>query len=128
MQKGHSLYFKCLSCHSPIHFSIFNLDHCSSIDCQSCPKKYAFSDPILMRQIKKFEALCCTIHDAEEILGNASVGVDVGSHHVKVPYKLLLTRLSSSLDLLMNGQTISIAFRIEPVQDPQVTSALKHIL
>ena len=91
------------------------------------PKKYAFTDPTLTRQIKKFEALCCKIHDAEEILGNASVGVDVGTHHVKVPYKLLLTRLSSSLDLIMNGQTVSITFRIEPVQDPQVASALKHI-
>ncbi|MBA3816652.1 MAG: hypothetical protein H0X29_09090 [Parachlamydiaceae bacterium] len=124
MKKGHSLYFKCLSCQSPIHFSIFDLDHSSSIDCASCSKKYAFTDPILMRQIKKFEALCCKIHDAEEILGNAFVGVDVGSHHVKVPYKLLLTRLSSSLELMMNGQTISIAFRIEPIQDQQFTSAL----
>lgn len=122
MQKGHSLYFKCLSCHAPIHFSIFDLDHSLSIDCHSCPKKYAFNDPILTRQIKKFEALCCIIHESEEILGNACVGADVGSHHVKIPYKLLLTRLSSSLDLIMNEQPISITFRIEPLQE------LKHIV
>lgn len=127
MQKGHSLCFKCLSCSSSINFSIFDLDHFASIDCQTCSKKYAFTDSTLMKQIKKFEALCCAIHNAEEILGNASVGVDVGTHHVKVPYKLLLTRLSSSLDLIMNGQTISITFRIEPVQDLQTISD-KHIL
>lgn len=126
-QKGHSLYFKCLSCHSPINFSIFDLDHCSSIDCPSCSKKYAFTDPVLIRQIKKFEALCCKIHDAKEILGHASVGVDVGTHHVKVPYNLLLTRLSSSLDLVMNDQPISITFRIEPAQDTHIAAALKHI-
>lgn len=128
MQKGHSLYFKCLACHSPINFSIFDLDHFSSIDCRSCSKKYAFTDPVLMRQIKKFEALCCSIHDVEEILGNASVGVDVGSHHVKVPYKLLLTRLSSCLDLSMGDQKLTIAFRIEPSHDPQISATLKHIL
>ena len=70
-----------------------------------------------VRQVKKFEALCRVIHESEEILGHASVGVDVGEHHVKVPYKLLLTRLSSSLELNMNGNTVSIAFRSEPTKE-----------
>ena len=49
-------------------------------------------------------------------------GVMLGEHHVKVPYKLLLTRLSSSLDLTMAEQKVSIFFRIEPVRDmPEVT-------
>lgn len=122
MQKGHTLHFKCLSCQNPIHFSVFELNGNSSITCQCCSKIYAFSDPVLLRQLKKFETLCCSIHDSEEILGKACVGVDVGDHHVKVPYKLLLTRLRSSLDLAMDGQNLSIAFRIEPIQDPQVAS------
>lgn len=125
MQKGHKLHFKCLSCQSPVHFSVFELDDHSAIPCPSCAKKYAFTDPTLVRQLKKFETLCCAIHDAEEILGKACVGVDVANNHVKVPYKLLLTRLSSSLDLTMNGQTMSIAFRIEPIQDQHVTAATK---
>lgn len=117
MQKGHSLQFKCLSCHCPVIFSIFSLDSEMDIPCHTCEKKYRFNDPILIRQLKKFEALCRQIHDSEEILGSASVGVDVGEHHVKVPYKLLLTRLSSSLELDMAGQKVSIFFRIEPSRD-----------
>lgn len=127
MQKGHSLYFKCISCQQLLQFSVFDLDLQSLIVCQECGKKYAFDDPVLMRHIKKFEALCRQIHDSEEILGNASVGVDVGEHHVKVPYKLLLTRLSSSLELQIGGQNISIAFRIEPTKDSISTKATKAL-
>jgi len=117
MQKGHNLQFNCLCCGAPVRFSIFELDSQAVLNCEECQKKYAFNDPTLVRQVKKFEALCRQIHDSEEILGHASVGVDVGEHHVKVPYKLLLTRLSSSLDLNMNGSPISIAFRSEPTKE-----------
>jgi hypothetical protein len=117
MQKGHHLQFECLSCKTPVRFSVFELDHHSLIDCQGCTKQYALNDPILVRQLKKFEALCRQICDSEEILSNACIGIDVGDRQVKVPYKLLLTRLSSTLDLNVNGQQISIAFRMEPIQD-----------
>jgi len=117
MQKGHTLHFNCLSCKSPVTFSIFDLDTGKKFACQGCEKGYAFTDETLIRQIKKFEALCRQIQDAEEILGSANVGVDVGDHHIKVPYKLLLTRLSSSLDLTMAGNKVSIYFRIEPIKD-----------
>lgn len=117
MQKGHTLQFNCLSCKAPVTFSIFDLDSSTAISCHGCQKKYAFNDTTLIRQLKKFDALCRQIQDSEEILGHANVGVDVGEHHIKVPYKLLLTRLSSSLDLNMGGQKISIFFRIEPIKD-----------
>lgn len=122
MQKGHTLQFQCLSCGAPVTFSIFDLDNQATIGCHRCEKKYAFTDSTLVRQLKKFEALCRQIQDSEEILGAASVGVDVGEHHVKVPYKLLLTRLSSSLDLNIGEQKFSIFFRIEPIKDTPVAS------
>lgn len=122
MKKSHTLHFNCLSCQSPIHFSVFELSNHDTTSCQTCSKHYTFNDPILLRQLKKFETLCRSIHDAEEILGSACIGVDVGEHHVKVPYKLLLTRLKSSLDLHIGTDKISISFRIEPIQDPHVAS------
>lgn len=118
MQKGHKLQFHCQSCKHPVSFSIFELDmQGSQLACSSCNKKYVLDDPILKRQLKKFEALCRQIHESEEILGNASIGVDVGEKHVKIPYKLLLTRLNSSMDLTIGGQPLSISFRIEPIHD-----------
>ncbi len=118
MQKGHRLQFKCKECQHPIQFSVFDLeknDH--KISCSECSKSYAFKDETLVRQIKKFETLCRTLCDSEEILGHASVGVDVADRQVKIPFKLLLTRLSSCLDLNIGNEQISIVFRIEPTKD-----------
>lgn len=122
-QKGHTLQFNCLGCKTPVTFSVFELDQKETIPCAGCSKKYSFNDATLVRQMKKFEALCRQIQNSEEILGGASVGVDVGEHHVKVPYKLLLTRLTSSLDLDIGGHKVSIFFRIEPIKE---TPPLSH--
>lgn len=122
MQKGHTLHFKCLSCGTPVYFSIFELENHKNLPCEGCSKQYAFTDPVLIRQLHQFDALCRQIHASQEILGNASIGIDVGEHHIKVPYKLLLTRLSSSLDLTMEGQKVSIVFRIEPTKESPIPS------
>lgn len=118
MQKGHRLQILCKACKEPIQFSVFELEKGShQIQCKSCDKTYLFDDEVLVRQIKKFDTLCRTIRDSEEILSNTSVGIDVSDKHVKVPYKILLTRLSSSLDLIVGDQPLSIVFRIEPTKD-----------
>lgn len=115
MQKGHQLEFQCQECQDPIVFSVFELD--KSIHCHNCKKDYALTDKTLHRQLKIFEKLCATIQESEEILSNTSVGIDVGDQHIKVPYRLLLTRLSSSLDLIIDDKPVVITFRIEPSHD-----------
>lgn len=118
MQKGHQLQFNCTCCQHPVHFSIFTLDQMNyTVECTHCGKHYLFDDETLRRQLGKFEALCRQIMESEEILGETCIGVDVGEHHVKIPYKLLLTRLNSSIDLMIGDQPISIAFRLEPAAD-----------
>lgn len=117
MQRGHSLEFVCESCSEPVRFSIFDLDHQREVKCSKCQKRYLFDDAILIRQLKKFDALCRQIRESEEILGSTAVGIDVGQTQVKIPFKLLLTRLSSCLDLQIGGKPFSIAFRFEPISD-----------
>jgi hypothetical protein len=126
MQKGHNLQFDCISCGEPILFSIFELDDSNiPLACPQCKKVYVLNDSNLKRQLQKFEALCRQIVNSEEILGNASVGIDIGQHRVKIPYKLLLTRLNSSIDLMIGDQPISIIFRLEPTMDvPKLTKEL----
>ncbi len=120
-QHLHQLQFHCQSCEACILFSVLNSKNLSQLNCPGCGKKYAFEDETLLRHLKQFEALCRQIHASEEILGSSSIAMDVGSHHVKVPFNILLTRLSSVIELKMNGQKIVIAFRIEPLHDiPQV--------
>lgn len=122
MQKKPLLQFNCQGCTHPVSFSVFDLeDRDALLCCSQCKKKYAFNDEILKRQLKKFEALCLQIVDSEEILGDTAIGIDIGEHHVKVPYKLLLTRLNSCLDLVIGDKPLSISFRIEPLRDLSAT-------
>lgn len=118
MPSKDTLQFDCQGCKKPVQFSIFDLDaNRGLICCGHCKKKYELSDPVLSRQLKKFESLCRQLIDCEEILGNTAVGINVGEHHVKIPFRLLLTRLGSKLDLMIGNQPLSISFRIEPVKD-----------
>lgn len=117
MQKKRLLQFNCLGCKQPVQFSVFELDQDHPIQCAKCSKKYAFQDDILKRQLKKFEALCRQLVESEEILSNTAVGVDLGEHKIKIPYKLLLTRLNSTLDLKIGNQPLSISFRVEPLRE-----------
>lgn len=118
MQKGHHLQFECQECKHPIHFSIFELDkHHRELTCTKCGVVYNFRSEDLRRQLRLFEGLCRQIHDSEEILANTSVGINIGDKEVRIPYKILLSRLNSALDLKIGDQQLRISFRIEPSQD-----------
>ena len=118
MQKGHVLEFSCQSCEKLVNFSIFELDKQEGeITCTGCSLVYDFSDETLKRQIKKFEGLCNQIQISEEILSNTSIGIYIGDREVKIPFKLLLTRLNSTLDLMIDERPLTIRFRIEPIRD-----------
>lgn len=122
MQKGRSLEFSCLSCKKPVTFSVFDLNKQDQpLTCSCCNKKYLFDDEILLRQLGLFEKLCRQIHESKEILSQTSVGVDIGSHQVNIPFKILLTRLSSRMDLMMGDTPLTIMFRIEPTEEIPTT-------
>lgn len=127
MQKGYHLVFTCQSCQHPVPFSVLDLKHEEGdIHCAGCGVCYRFGDPTLRRQIEKFEALCEQIAESEEILSNTSVGIHVSGQEVRVPYRILLTRLNSKLDLVMGDQKLTIAFRMEPRQDLPLKESLNE--
>ncbi len=115
MQRAPHLEFSCLECQAPVAFCLFEIED-APIQCPHCSKPYRFASEILQK-LRKFEALCRTIHDCEEILGDTSVAIDVGSCHVKVPFRLLLTRLGSVMTLKLGEKTLEICFRTEPLAD-----------
>lgn len=88
--------------------------------CSHCSQSYSFKDETLIRQITKFVNLCEQIKESEEILSNTNVGIDIGEHHVKIPYKLLLTRLNALLELNINGEKVRIEFRMEPLLEGEI--------
>ena len=118
MQLGAKLQFNCERCTTPVPFSVLALEEITkNICCDSCGQKYRFDDDTLLRQLRKFEALCRQIHASEEILGHTSISIDMGSKHVNVPFNILLTRLSSVLELSINGKKCVISFRLDPLND-----------
>ncbi|MFZ0566055.1 MAG: hypothetical protein WAM28_07715 [Chlamydiales bacterium] len=124
MQRGYKLQFNCQDCETPIFFSVLDQSEFNGVVCcPSCSQKYAFDDGSLLRHLKQFEALCRQIYASEEILGQTAIAIDVGSHHVKVPFNILLTRLSSVIELNIKGKKSVIAFRTDPLQDVPQTVA-----
>ncbi|GEM_PF-756683 len=116
MQKGQVLHFPCKKCKKELHFSLFELSQ-GPIECTGCDSQYDFRDPTLLRQIEKFEKLCHQLLDSSEILSDTCVGIDFEGRSIKVPYKILLTRLGSKLDLKLNGKPLTIQFRLEPLEE-----------
>ena len=114
-----NLAFECQSCKASVPLPLFALEKHPDISCPSCKIAYRLDDEVLIRQLKKFYALCMQIYASQEILSMASIGVDVGPSKVKIPFKLLLTRLSSYLDLTIGGKPLIISFRFEPLNEMQ---------
>lgn len=102
----------CLACKQPVLFALKDLN--ALVTCPECGKKYGLGEETLKRQLKLFAELCQQIQASEEILGNTSVAVEVGPHSVKVPFKLLLTRLKSTLDLQVQDTRLGVTFRVQP--------------
>lgn len=118
MTKHHHLEFRCCKCGQPVTFSVFHIARRREpVSCTHCGQNYAFQDPDLCRQIRKFCALCHQIRESEEILSSTAVAIDIGEHHVQFPYKLLLTRLNSQFDLLIGNERVTLTFRVEPLRD-----------
>ena len=125
MEQGHKLQFACTACQKPVVFSVLDIKSVEkSVACSHCGKVYRFDDETLLHHLTLFEQLCRQIHASSEILGRSAVAVDIGAKCVKVPFNLLLTRLSSVIELEMDGKKIEIAFRLEPLTE--VASVIDH--
>ena len=86
------------------------------VRCSGCNKQFGIDSSTIARQIKLFVGLCQQLKAAEEILANAAIAVTVGSTEVKIPFRLLLTRLKSTLDLDIDGKKISVSSRTDPLK------------
>ena len=85
------------------------------VSCANCGNEYKFTSSLLQK-IAKFENLCRAITESEDILSDTNVSIDMAGHSVKIPFRLLLTRLNTQLDLDINGKELQIKFRLMPLQ------------
>ena len=126
MQLGSMLQFNCVSegCNHAIKFAILDVKGDQRLTCAACGQSYFFNKELVCA-LAKFDRLCRAIHESEGILSNTNVAVNVAGHEVKIPFRLLLTRLNTSLTIRIpqeiNGKIvehpIDIQFRLEPLTD-----------
>ena len=118
MQVGNNLEFRCIKdgCGELVKFSVFDVSKSHSIRCAACEKEYTLGED-LVDKLRKFEKLCRAVNEAEDILSDTNVAINVYSHEVQIPFRLLLTRLNTQLNLTAGGKEIQIRFRVSPLKD-----------
>ena len=117
MSKADIIRFACVKegCIGQIPFSLFDMEKQPVVVCPVCENEYNFSRELLDK-MGKLMRLMRAVQEAEGILGNVNVAVDVHGHSVKIPYRLLLTRLNTLLSLDIQGHKVDFEFRIEPLE------------
>lgn len=110
--------FNCVNddCKNLIAFPAFNIEKDYSIKCESCGKEYIFNQEFADK-IKTFSNLILSVREAKDILGNTNVAIDIEEHSVKIPYRLLLTRLNTIITINIGDKNIDFTFRVEPLRD-----------
>ena len=118
MKSDSTIEFMCVKddCKEILSFSILEVDEQTRVRCSGCGREYAFNGELL-RKFRKFSKLIEAVRDAEEILGRTNVGLDIQGHSVRIPYRILLTRLNTFLTLEISGKKCNFRLRIEPLTD-----------
>lgn len=109
--------FDCLDkdCGQTISFNLMSLTADKGLlSCPACHRPYQF-DRAFLRQLEKLRTLILAVQDAEDILDATTVSVNTPAGEVKIPYRLLLTRLNTLISLEVSGRKIDFNFRIEPL-------------
>ena len=107
--------FACLDeeCRGEVRFNVMDLRKSKgSVSCPTCHREYKF-DTEFVGKLERLRRLILAVKDAEDILGDISVAVTTMAGEVKVPYRLLLTRLNTIISLEIAGKKVDFNFRVE---------------
>ena len=116
-----NIEFECIKdgCKEVIGFSLRQAEKDQRLLCAKCKNEYRL-DRALVEKLKSFDNLVAAVKSAWDILSNTSVGVTVNQHTVKIPYRLLLTRMTTMLALKIGDQTLNLRFRVEPLKEEEI--------
>jgi len=109
--------FACIDCSGTVEFNLMTVnEEKGQVSCPHCHRPYKFKRPFL-DNLEKLRRLVLAVRDAEGILGDCNVAVTTPQGEVKIPYRLLLTRLNTLITLEVSGQVIDFNFRVEPLNE-----------
>lgn len=116
MASGFDLEFSCTGCEAFVSFPLRISSKLPwTYTCPHCGKVFGI-DSNVARQLKLFVDLSKQLEASKEILSNSSVAVTVGHTEVKLPFKILLTRLRTTFEFYVEGQKIAVSSRVEPAK------------
>lgn len=110
--------FNCMEddCDEVIQFNLMQLkENNGLLKCPACHRQYEFADAVFIAKLSKLRNLLLAVKEAEDILGDVNVGVTTLNGEVKIPYRLLLTRLNTMISLDVGGKKVDFHFRVEPL-------------
>ncbi len=81
--------------------------------CPKCGKQYPL-DADVRDKLTRMLKLVLALRDAEDILGDTNVSVNVAGGSVKIPYALLLTRLNTLFTLTYGGRKVDFHLWVAP--------------
>ena len=108
--------FRCLNetCTGVVEFDLHAVaDADFKAECPVCRRSYSL-DPVLKDKLNRMLTLIGAIRNAEDILGDTAVSVNVAGGEVRVPYALLLTRLNTLITLTIEGKPTDFHLWVEP--------------
>ena len=114
-KKAH-IDFGCVSpgCEAMVEISLADIGNEDfQAVCPDCHQTYAF-DEELRDKLRRMLELVIALRNAEDILGDTSVSVNVAGGSVKIPYALLLTRLNTLISLEVGDEKMDFHLRVEP--------------
>ena len=112
--------FNCMEedCDEVVQFNLMQLrENKGLLKCPCCHRQYEFADNVFLDKLNKLRNLLLAVQDAEDILGDVNVGVTTLNGEVKIPYRLLLTRLNTMISLDVGGSKVDFHFRVEPLDN-----------
>lgn len=111
-----TIEFRCVNenCKEILSFCMLAVGDGTTVRCAGCGKEYVFNGA-LRDKFRKFARLVAAVREAEDILGQTNVGLDIMGHSVQVPYRILLTRMNTFLTLDIGGTKFNFRLRVEPL-------------
>lgn len=107
--------FECLDedCLATVQCNVMQLEETGGkVCCPECRREYRFGRAF-RDKLRRFRQLILAVHNAQDLLGDVSVGVTTAVGERRIPYRLLLTRLNTLITLDMNGRKVDFRFRVE---------------
>jgi hypothetical protein len=111
--------FDCLEsdCEKTVQFDLLALkEDKGKVSCGHCARIYKF-DKEFLAKLEKLRHLVVSVQAAEDILGDCNVSITTPAGEVKIPYRLLLTRLNTLISLKVGGKVVDFHFRVEPLNN-----------